>query len=68
VTAHAWVSVRVDDESHYIDSLFFDGQAGELDFNPLSEVLDISPTFKLIAFWVCTAVNAHRYYVSGKDM
>lgn len=68
VTAHAWVSVTVDDESHYIDSLFYDEQAGELDFNPLSEVLDISPTFKLIAFWGCTATNAHRYYVSGKDL
>ena len=68
VTAHAWVSVTVDDESHYMDSLFYDEQAGELDFNPLSEVLDISPTFKLIAFWGCTATNAHRYYVSGKDL
>lgn len=68
VTAHAWVSVTVDDESEYMDSLFYDEQAGELDFNPLSEVLDISPTFKLIAFWGCTATNAHRYYVSGKDL
>lgn len=68
VTAHAWVSVRVNDESRYVDSLFYDEQAGVLDFTPLSEVMEISPTFKLIAFWGGTAVNAHRYYVTGKDI
>ena len=68
VTAHAWVSVRVDEETRYIDSLFYDEQAGKLDFTPVSEVLDISPSFKLITFWGSTAVNAHRYYVTGKDL
>lgn len=67
VTAHAWVSVRVNDEIRYIDSLFFNEQAGEPDFISLSEVTDISPAFKLLAFWGGTAVNAHRYYVTGKD-
>ncbi|MFC1922588.1 transglutaminase family protein [Chloroflexota bacterium] len=68
VTAHAWVSVKVNDESRYIDSLFYDEQASELDFTSVSEVLDISPAFKMVAFWGGTAVNAHRYYVSGKDL
>jgi hypothetical protein len=68
VTAHAWVSVWVDDESRYIDSLFYDEQASDLDFTPVSEVMEIGPAFKLIAFWGGTAVNAHRYYVSGKDL
>lgn len=68
VTAHAWVSVKVNDESRYIDSLFYDEQARTLDFTPVSEVLDISPAFKMVAFWGGTAVNAHRYYVSGKDL
>jgi hypothetical protein len=67
VTAHAWVSVTVNNETRYIDSLFYDIHAGELGFTPLSEVTDISPAFKLLAFWGCTAVNAHRYYLSGKD-
>ena len=68
VTAHAWVSVSVNDESRYIDSLFYDEQASDLDFTPVSEVMEIGPAFKLIAFWGGTAVNAHRYYVSGKDL
>ena len=66
-TAHAWVSVNLNNETRYIDSLFYDEQAGELDFTPLSEVTDISPTFNLVAFWGATGVNAHRYYLSGKD-
>ncbi len=68
VSAHAWVSVRVNDETRYIDSLFYDEQAGELDFTRLSRVLDVSPAMKLLTFWGGTAVNAHRYYVTGKDM
>ena len=67
VTAHAWVSVNLNNETRYIDSLFYDEQAGELDFTPISEVTDISPAFKLVAFWGATGVNAHRYYLSGKD-
>jgi hypothetical protein len=68
VTAHAWVSVRVNDETRYIDSLFYDDRAGKLEFIPLSEVLEIGPAFKIVTFWGGTAVNAHRYYVTGKDM
>ena len=68
VTAHAWVSVRVEDETRYIDSLFYKEGTGELDFTPLSEVTEITPTFKLLAFWGGTAVNAHRYYLTGKDL
>ena len=68
VTAHAWVSVRVEEDSRYIDSLFYDEQAGELEFTPVSEVLDIGLAFKMFAFWGCTGANAHRYYVSRKDM
>ena len=68
VTAHAWVSVRLEEDSRYIDSLFYDEQAGELEFTPVSEVLDIGLAFKMLAFWGCTGANAHRYYVSRKDM
>ena len=67
VTAHAWVSVNLNNETRYVDSLFYDQQAGELDFTPLSEVTNISPAFKMVAFWGATGVNAHRYYLSGKD-
>jgi hypothetical protein len=68
VTAHAWVSVTLNGETRYIDSLFYNVQERELDFTPLSAVTDISPTFKLLTFWGGTAVNAHRYYLTGKDM
>ena len=67
VTAHAWVSVNINDENRQIDSLFYDEQKSELDFTPLSKVTDITPAFKLVAFWGGTAVNAHRYYLTGKD-
>jgi transglutaminase-like putative cysteine protease len=67
VTAHAWISVRLDGETRQIDSLFYDSQNGELIFTPLSKVRGISPVFKLLAFWGGTAVNAHRFYLSGKD-
>lgn len=67
VTAHAWVSASLDGQTRHIDSLFYDEVNRELDFTPLTEVTDISPAFKLVAFWGGTAVNAHRYYLTGKD-
>lgn len=68
VSSHSWVSVTVDDEIRNIDSLFYKEDTGELDFTPLSEVMEISPAFKLVAFWGGPAVNAHRYYLTGKDL
>jgi transglutaminase-like putative cysteine protease len=67
VTSHAWVSVTADGETRYVDSLFYDAQAGQITFTPLSEVLGISPTFKALTWWGATAVNAHRFYLTGKD-
>ncbi|MFN2214011.1 MAG: hypothetical protein ACK2UE_13150 [Anaerolineales bacterium] len=67
MTAHAWISVSVDRETRQINSLFYDSQNGDLVFTPLSKVTFVSPVFKLLAFWGGTAVNAHRYYLSGKD-
>lgn len=68
ITAHAWVRIRLKGETRYIDSLFYKEDTGELDFAPLSGVTEITPTFKLLAFWGGTAVNAHRYYLTGKDL
>jgi transglutaminase-like putative cysteine protease len=65
--AHAWVSVTVEGEARNIDSLFYDPRAGEITITPISEVLGISPIFKLFAWWGATAVNAHRYYLTGRD-
>jgi len=67
VSSHAWVSVTVDGESRHVDSLFYDAQARQITFAPLSEVTGVSPVFKAFTWWGATAVNAHRFYLSGKD-
>jgi hypothetical protein len=65
--SHAWVRVTVDQETRQIDAMFYDTNARAITFEPLSEVTDISPTFKAFAWWGGAAVNAHRYYLTGKD-
>jgi transglutaminase-like putative cysteine protease len=67
-SGHAWVRVALHGETRHIDSLFYDAQAGKKLSTPLSDVLDVTPVFGLLAMWGCVAVNAHRYYVSGKDL
>jgi hypothetical protein len=67
LSSHAWVSVTADGESRYIDSLFYDAQARQITFVPLSQVTGVSPLFKALTWWGATAVNAHRFYLSGKD-
>jgi hypothetical protein len=67
VNSHAWVSVTVDGESRHVDSLFYDEQAHQIAFAPLSTVTGIPRLFKAFTWWGATAVNAHRFYLSGKD-
>jgi transglutaminase-like putative cysteine protease len=67
VSSHAWVSVTVHGESRHIDSLFYDAQARQVTFVPLSKVAGVSTLFKALTWWGATAVNAHRFYLSGKD-
>ena len=67
VTSHAWVNVTMDNETRYVDSLYYDAQAGEITFVPLSKVRAYTPFFKLLTTWGGTAVNAHRYYVTRTD-
>lgn len=68
ITSHAWVSVSLGAENRYIDSLFYNEETGELEFIPLSEISEVSPALKLLTYWGATAVNAHRYYFTGKDL
>lgn len=68
VTSHAWVSVKIGGEIRHIDSLFYDEQARELDFTPRSEITTIPTVLKYFTFWGGPAVNAHRYYLTGKDL
>jgi len=67
VGGHAWVSVSVGGETRFVDSIHYDPETGELTFTPLSQVLDHTPAFKLVTAWGEAAVNAHRYYRTGKD-
>jgi hypothetical protein len=67
VTSHAWVSVTLEGKTRAIDPLFWDEQAGQPSFTPLSRVTGISSTFKAFTWWGAPAVNAHRFYRTGKD-
>jgi transglutaminase-like putative cysteine protease len=68
VGGHTWVRVSVDGEEREIDSIFYDAETGELTFTSLSDVRDHTPLFKRMTQWGEAAVNAHRYYRTGKDM
>ena len=65
---HAWVRVTVDGRERDIDSIHYDAETGYLTFTSLSSVLDHTPLFRLVTKWGEAAVNAHRYYRTGKDM
>lgn len=67
ITAHAWVRVVVEGKEHDIDSIFHDAATGKPAFTPLSKVYAYNPAFRLLAGWGSAAVNAYRYYVTGKD-
>ncbi len=67
VTSHAWVSVTIDGKTRDIDPLFWDEGTGQPTFTPLSRVTGISPAFKAFTWWGAPAINAHRYYRTGKD-
>jgi transglutaminase-like putative cysteine protease len=68
VGGHAWVRVTVDGEEQDIDLIFYDAKTGELTFTSLTRVTNHTPLFKLVTQWGEAAVNAHRYYRTGKDM
>jgi transglutaminase-like putative cysteine protease len=68
VGGHTWVCVSVDGEQRDIDSIFFAAEAGEVTFTPLSRVRTHTPLFRKVTAWGEAAVNAHRYYRTGKDM
>lgn len=68
VGGHTWVRVTVDGEERDIDSVFFDAEMGKVTFTSLSRVRNHTPLFKRVTGWGEAAVNAHRYYRTGKDM
>ena len=68
VGGHAWVRVTVNGEERDIDLLFYHTETGALTFTSLTKVTNHTPLFKLVTQWGEAAVNAHRYYCTGKDM
>ena len=68
VASHAWVRVTIEGETRDVDPLFWDEQAGQPAFTPLSRVTRISPLFKAFTWWGAPAVNGHRFYRTGKDL
>jgi transglutaminase-like putative cysteine protease len=68
VGGHAWVSVTLDGETRYVDSLHYDAKAGKIAFTPLTHVFSYTPASRVFFGWGSAAVNAHRYYLTGKDM
>jgi transglutaminase-like putative cysteine protease len=67
VGGHAWVRITVAGEERDIDSILYDAERGEMTFTSLSRVLDHAPLFRVVTQWGEAALNAHRYYRTGKD-
>ena len=67
ITGHAWVQVFIDGKAYDIDSIAYDAAAGKIEFTPRSNVFEYTPAFRIFAGWGSSAVNAQRYYRSGKD-
>ncbi len=67
VTGHTWVRVTLNGDEQDIDLLFYDAGTGQLTFVPLTTVRHHTPLFKRATKWGEAAVNAHRYYRTGKD-
>ena len=67
VGGHTWVRITLDGEERHIDSLFYHAGKGELTFTPLSTVRHHTRPFKRATKWGEAALNAHRYYRTGKD-
>jgi hypothetical protein len=68
VGGHSWVRATVNGEERDIDSIFFDDETGKVTFARLSRVRDHTPLFRRVTSWGEAALNAHRYYRTGKDM
>jgi transglutaminase-like putative cysteine protease len=68
VGGHSWVRATVDGEERDVDSIFFDEGIRRVTFASLSRVRNHTPLFTRVTRWGEAALNAHRYYRTGKDM
>lgn len=67
IYSHAWVRVSIDNQVHDLDSISYDNKTRAIAFTPLSRVRTYTPLFRLFAGLGCAAVNAHRFYITGRD-
>lgn len=67
ISSHAWVRVVIGNQERDVDSIFYDADLAQITFTPLSEITGVPPLFKALMDWGAPAVNAHRYYLTGKD-
>jgi transglutaminase-like putative cysteine protease len=67
VASHAWVQVTLADETRPVDPIFYWATSREISFVPLSPIAPLSPLIRLLSYWASPAVNAHRFYRTGKD-
>lgn len=71
IGGHAWVRVVIDGEARDFDpsdSSDSSEENAQMKFQPLSSVTDIGPVFKALMLWGSPAVNAYRFYITGKDL
>jgi transglutaminase-like putative cysteine protease len=67
VGGHAWVRVTVDGETRHIDTLHYDAEASEITFTPHTKIFQYTFGTRIFYGLGSAAVNAHRYYLTGKD-
>jgi len=65
---HAWVRVSYGGTTKDIDLTDIDLTSDKISFMPLTKVRCYTWFSRLLAGWGSIAVNAHRYYKSGKDI
>ena len=64
---HTWVSVSLEGERKDIDSIFYDAESREITFSPVTKVYNHTLSFKWLTRSGEAALNAYRYYHTGKD-
>jgi hypothetical protein len=64
---HTWVSVSLNGETRFVDSIFYDAETREITFQPISKIYNHTSLFKLLTRSGEAALNAHRYYRTGRD-
>ena len=67
IGGHTWVRVSQNGEVKYVDSIFYDAESREITFKPITKVNNHTTLFKYLTKSGEAALNAHRYYCTGKD-